>query len=239
MNELLALAVEAHGGLSRWDGFSSFRLEASFNGAIWVRKSRPGLLEDVVLEVDTYEQRMAITPFPAIGQSAIWTPDRQAIETADGRPISERRDPAVSFVGLLPESPWDHFQVAYFAGLTSWSSLVAPFVLARPGFVIEEIEPGAGEEQLWRRLLVTYPETIAAHSRRQTYSFDDAGLIRRVDYEVDILGGGSAALYLSDHRDFDGIAVATRHRVYARHADARPVWDTVWVAIDVADVSFT
>jgi hypothetical protein len=41
-----------------------------------------------------------------------------------------------------------------------------------------------------RRLLVTYPDVIVAHTRQQTYYFDDAGLLRRLDYAVDILGGG-------------------------------------------------
>jgi hypothetical protein len=45
------------------------------------------------------------------------------------------------------------------------------------------------------RLLVTYPDVIVAHTRQQTYYFDDAGLLRRLDYAVDILGGGPAVHY--------------------------------------------
>jgi hypothetical protein len=39
---------------------------------------------------------------------------------------------------------------------------------------------------------------------RQTYYFDDAGLLRRLDYAVDILGGGPAVHYPSQYREFDG-----------------------------------
>jgi len=44
--------------------------------------------------------------------------------------------------------------------------------------------------QTWRTLLVIYPDTLVAHHRRQTCYFDDAGLLWRLDYSVDILGGG-------------------------------------------------
>jgi hypothetical protein len=44
MSDLLALAVEAHGGSRRWEQISWFRAEASITGAIWALKGKPGLL---------------------------------------------------------------------------------------------------------------------------------------------------------------------------------------------------
>jgi hypothetical protein len=237
--ELLALAIEAHGGLRRWEQISSFRAAASITGAIWMLKGRPGLLEDVVLEGDARRQRLRISPFPAAGQSVLWTPDHEVIEAADGRVVGERRDPAASFRDLTRESPWDHFQLAYFAGEANWNFFVAPFVFARPDFAVEEIEPWQEDGLTWRRLLVTCPETVVAHTRQQTYYFDDGGLLRRLDYSVDILGGGPAVHYPSDYRTFDGIAVPTQRRVYVRNADGTVVRDPVSVAVDVTDVAFT
>jgi hypothetical protein len=60
---------------------------------------------------------------------------------------------------------------------------------------------------------------IVAHTRQQTCYFDDAGLLRRLRYAVDILGGGPALDYPSDYREFDGIMVPTR-RVYVRSPTA-------------------
>jgi hypothetical protein len=77
-----------------------------------------------------------------------------------------------------------------------------------------------------------------AHTRRQTYYFDSAGLLRRLDYAVDILGGGAAVHYPSAYREFGGIMVPTRRRVYVRRADGSPVLDRVSVAIDFTDVAF-
>jgi hypothetical protein len=68
-------------------------------------------------------------------------------------------------------------------------------------------EPWHEDGQTWRTLLVTYPDTIVAHHRQQTCYFDDAGLLRRLDYSVDILGGGPAVHYPSAYRELDGIMV--------------------------------
>lgn len=35
MNELLALAIDAHGGLARWNTFKKLVAEVSLGGAIW------------------------------------------------------------------------------------------------------------------------------------------------------------------------------------------------------------
>jgi hypothetical protein len=52
-------------------------------------------------------------------------------------------------------------------------------LLPRSDFSPQETALGAEDGQVWRRLLVTYPHTIVARARQQTYYFDDAGLLRR------------------------------------------------------------
>jgi hypothetical protein len=237
-SELLALAVNAHGGNRRWERISRFRAAASITGAMWALKGQPGVLGDVVLEGETRDQRLKITPFPWPGRYATWEPYRQTVETSDGMLVAQRRDPAASFVGLTRESRWDDFQVAYFASEANWNYFVSPFLFARLDFVVEEAEPWQEDGEVWRRLLVTYPDAIVAHCRQQTYYFDDAGLLRRLDYAVDILGGGPAVHYPSDYSEFDGIMVPTRRRVYVRNPDGSPQRDSVSVAIDVTDVTF-
>jgi hypothetical protein len=116
---------------------------------------------------------------------------------------------------------------------------VAPFLFARDDFVTEEIEPRREDGQSWRALQVTYPDTVAALTRQQTYYFDDAGLLRRLDYRVDLLGGEPEAHYPSEYREFDGILFPTRRRVYVRNPDGSLVLNPVSVAIDVTDATFS
>jgi hypothetical protein len=195
MNELLALAVEAHGGMGRWDAISRFRAQASITGALWAEKGKPGVLHDVVLEGETRDQRLKIRPFPWPGRYATWEPYRQTIATDDGMLVAERRLPTAG---------------------ERWHE----------------------DGQIWRRLLVTYPDTVAAHCRQQTYYFDDDGLLRRLDYTVDILDGDRAVDYPSAYCMFDGIMVPTRRRIYVRNRDGSAPCHCASVAIDLADVSF-
>jgi hypothetical protein len=239
MSELVDLAVEAHGGPRRWAEISRFRLAMSIRGAIWAMKGKPGLLDDVTVEGQTRQQALKITPFPHPGQYATWAPDRETIEADDGTLLDERADPAASFAGHTRQTPWDDFHVVYFASEANWNYAVAPFIFSRPDFATEEIEPWREDGQVWRTLLVTYPEDVVAHCRRQTYYFDDAGLLRRIDYAVDILGGGPAVHYPSDYREFDGIMVPTRRRVYVRNQDGSPARESTSIAIDVTDATFT
>jgi len=49
MNDLLQVAVDAHGGLSRWNQLK--RVKASLSrGAIWQLKGKPDALADVSIE---------------------------------------------------------------------------------------------------------------------------------------------------------------------------------------------
>jgi hypothetical protein len=239
MSDLVELAVEAHGGAQRWEQLSRFRAAGSITGAIWSLKGKAGLMDDVVLEGETRDQRLQITPFPRPGEHVIWEPHREAIENADGVLIEERLKPDTAFAGQTRTSPWDNLQVAYFASEANWNYFVAPFIFMRSDFVTEEIDPWNEGGQTWRSLLVTYPESVVAHTRQQTYYFDDAGLLRRLDYSVDILGGGPAVHYPSEYREFDGIMVPTRRRVYVRNPDGSPALDSVSIAIDISDVSFS
>ena len=80
---------------------------------------------------------------------------------------------------------------------------------------------------------------VSNWSRAGAYYFDDAGLLRRLDYSVDIPGSGPAVHYPSEYREFDGIMVPTRRRVYVRNPDGFPVLDSVSVAVDVTDLTFS
>ena len=238
-DNLLGLALRSHGGLERWAQFSRFTASASITGDIWRMTGVAGLRDDVVLEGEIRDQRMIITPYPKSGQYSTWEPLRQTIETARGVVLHERLHPAASFIGQVRQTPWDDFHAAYFASEANWNYFVAPFIFARGDFLAEEIGPWREHGEEWRRLLVTYPEGIVAHCRQQTYYFDDGGLLRRLDYSVDILGGGPAVHYPSEYREFDGIMVPTRRMVYVRNPDGSPQLDSVSIAIEVGDVSFS
>jgi hypothetical protein len=235
MNELLSTAIKAHGGMDRWSTVTSVEITASITGAIWHVKGKPDVLKSVVMTADTRSERLT-TVFPGQDKRSVFEPDRVVIERADGTLVQARDDPEASFAGQELDTPWDDIHVAYFSGEALWTYLNTPFLYARDDFAAEEIAPVEADGETWRRLKVTFPDTVKSHTRDQIFCFGTDGLLRRHDYTVDILGGGTGLNYATNYQDIDGIIFPMTRRVYAYTGDYQLVPEPVLVAIDIADV---
>lgn len=236
MTELLSLAVEAHGGLDRWRQIRSIRVAASITGAIWFVKGQGDMLKEVVLTAETGTERLVVD-FPGQDKRAIFEPGRIVIQRLDGTLIAERSDPEKSFAGQQRETPWDEIHVIYFVGEALWTYLNTPFLYTQAGFEAKEIAPIEVDDEVWRRLQVTFPDRIKTHTRTQISCFGPDGLLRRHDYTVDILGGATGLNYGSDYRDVSGIVFPTKRRIYAYEGDYQPVWDPLLVHIDMGEIT--
>jgi hypothetical protein len=62
MKDLLSVAVEAYGGLSRWNQLKTVRASLSITGAIWQVKGKPDVLKDVSIEAQLHEERLTMRP---------------------------------------------------------------------------------------------------------------------------------------------------------------------------------
>ena len=237
MNDLLETAVNAHGGLGRWNALTQVRVEAAITGAIWYVKGKPDVLRDVVMTADTKAERL-VTEFPGQDKRSIFRPDCVVMERADGTLIEARDDPEKSFEWQQRETPWDDIHVAYFQGEALWTYLNTPFLYTQVGFQTEEIAPIRADGETWRRLKVTFPDWVKSHTREQFSCFGPDGLLRRHDYTVDILGGATGLNYASEYRDVQGIIVPTRRRIYAYEDDYVKVPEPVLVAIDMGEITF-
>ena len=236
--DLLPIATAAHGGLERWNAITTVRCNASITGAVWHLKGRPDVLADVVITADTRSERLTMD-FPGQDKRTIFTPGRIVVETEAGELIAARDDPERHFDGQSAQTPWDDIDVAYFSGEAVWTYLTTPFLFTYPGFSAEEAEPWGEAGESWRRLQVTFPDSIASHTRQQHFFFGPDGLLRRHDYTVDILGGTAGANYALNPRTFDGIVVPTKRVIYGYQGDHQVIADPVLVAVDLADVAFS
>ena len=147
--------------------------------------------------------------------------------------IEELLQPRSSFQGHTFETPWSDLQLAYFVGCAMWTYLNTPFLLVRPGIESEEIEPWQEAGETWRRLKVHFPADIATHSKEQTLYFDQQGLLKRHDYDVEISGSTPAAHYVSDLKEFSGIVFPTKHRIFALQPDGHAASEPLVVSIDM------
>lgn len=236
MNELLKLAVTAHGGLERWNKVRAIKVVASITGGIWYVKGKGAFLKSVVLTAETQKERLTVD-FPGQDKRAIFEPGRIVIEKVDGTLIEARDNPIKSFEGQQRDTPWDDFHVIYFVGEALWTYLNTPFLYTHEGFSSEEIPSIQVEGETWRRLKVTFPDNVKSHTREQISCFGPDGLLRRHDYTVDILGGATGLNYASEYRNVDGIVVPTKRRVYAYEGDYQLVKEPLLVAIDMGEIT--
>jgi hypothetical protein len=238
MNELLEVAVRAHGGLDRWSQWKSLKSNISITGALWQVKSRPDVLKEIRMEVGLRRQQLT-TYRAGEDRRFVWTPNSVVIETADGRVLNHFDDPRAAFTGQVLETPWEDVHVTYFSSEAMWTYLTIPFLYTYPGFVVEELALWHEDGEEWRPLKATFPESFPSHTREQISYFGKDGLLRRHEYTVDILGGAQGVNYAYDYRDFDGIMMPTKRRVFAYDAAKRKIPGLPLVAIDIKDVAFS
>ena len=123
MEDLLSLAVAAHGGLARWRSFQMIEARMAVSGAIFAAKRNPGLQDDVTYAVHTGEERVSIDRFSAPDRRLRFVPDHLTLETASGAIVETRDDPRSAFAGQTETSPWDRLYVGYFTCCRGFLSL--------------------------------------------------------------------------------------------------------------------
>lgn len=238
-NELLDLAIAAHGGRERWRAASRISATLSAGGLLWSSRGQAGAVDDITVTIETGSQRTSIDRLVAADRRAVCTPERVAFETAGGAVLAERRDPRASF-RAGSETPWDPLHLAYFVACAMWTYLTVPFLLDEPDVAVEEVGRGEEDGQLRRRLRATFPSRIATHGREQVFHFGPDGLLRRHDYTPELLVGNpghlAVAHYTDAHRRFGGISVPTRRRAVGLRSDGTTEPDPALVTIEVRDV---
>jgi hypothetical protein len=239
MNTLLALVIEAHGGIDRWGDFEKVEATIVSQGALWRMK---GLQQDAdprCMSVWLHEQRASVAPFGDPDWHTAFTADRIAIERRDGTVVQERLAPRSSFDGHQLETPWDPLHRAYFNGYALWNYLTMPFLLAAHGITVQEIEPWQEGAETWRVLRASFPPDLATHSTCQDFFFGDDLLLRRHDYNVDVAGGFAAAQLVHDYVEANGIRLPSRRRAYLRSAARHPLRESLMVSVDISRVHFS
>ncbi len=239
MNELLSDIVRAHGGFSRWRALDHVEATIVTGGKLWALK---GLVQDPNprrMRVHLHHQEASLKPFGEPDWHTQFTPDHIAIVRSNGSIVAERRDPRASFAGHEMTTGWDALQRAYFNGYALWLYLTTPFVLAKEGVRVYEIEPWTERDETWSVLRAEFPDSIATHSKVQDFYFGDDLLLRRHDYAVDVAGGFAAAQLVQDYISADGIRMPSKRRAYLRQPDHRPDLEALMVSIDVSDARFS
>lgn len=239
MENLLDLAIEAHGGMERWKKVKSINAEMSITGAIWYVKSRPDVLKSVFIEAETQKERLVML-FSGEDKKTIFEPELISIRLGADDEYQHWNSPKKSFAGHALDTPWQDVHVAYFSGEAVWTYLTSPFLYTYPGFLTKEIEPWEENGEVWRRLKIIFPDNIASHTKEQVSYFGPDGLLRRHDYTVDILGGATGANYASGYQNINGIMIASDRKIFAYQGnDHDVIKDPLLVSIEMSSISFS
>lgn len=238
MSDLLALAVDAHGGLERWNELTSVTGRFVIGGAIWGFKGVPGALADITVDLDLHAERVTIDPVGGTGTHTFFADGRLELRSESGEVVRTVDDPKDEMARLAYDAPWDAMAAAYFASEAWWTYLTAPFLFTYPGFRTEEVEPFVEDGVSYRTLKVGFPSDVDSHTGEQFFHFDDAGLLFRHTYTVDVLDGATGANYPSEYRTFDGIVVPTVRRIYGYDENLAKVAEPVLVSIDISGLQF-
>jgi hypothetical protein len=232
---LLAEVLAAHGGLEQWHQFTKVSAQVVSGGFLWAMKGMP--LDDSprTMSSEFRRQWTRTEPFGNPDWHMIYEPHHLVIETQAGELIAEQYEPRATFAGHGWETPWTPLQLAYFNGYAMWTYYNLPFILAEPGFQLTEIAPLIQDGQNLRGLRVRFPKSIHTHSPEQSLYFDDSGLLRRQDYQVDVAGKTPAAHLISDYVDVQGLKFPTKRRVHPINEDGTLQLDRTIVAVDLSD----
>ena len=233
---LLDDAIEASGGLARWNAFQQFTLQLSIDGALFSRMGQAGRFKEVVAEGSTRTQSVRLSGFADPGVAGLYQPDCVTIESAEGNVLRTWRDPLEAFRDHTRQTAWDELYLVFFCGFSVWNYLTTPFVLTHPDVVTEELSPWHEHGQEWRRLRASFPPDIVTHSREQTFYFDATGLQRRTDHD---LLGVQVAHYSWAHQPFSGIVLPTLRRTLQLNLDGSAITRPSLIDVEIFDATFT
>ena len=213
---LLERAIERHGGWPAWRRLGG--LSATLRSLTGLVPERRGLGDTfpAPTRVEVWPRRglCLMHDFPALGRRGVFSGGQ--VQLLDGDIILEARaDGRASFAGARKRRRWTPLDALYFFGCALTHDHSLPFSLAgaRPLGVRRARSAG----RALTGVAVELPPTLHTHSRRQTFFFDDEGLLRRHDYVADIVGWWARAAHRwEDLVEVSGVLVARRRHVVAR-----------------------
>jgi hypothetical protein len=242
MDKLLTAVLDAHGGLKNWAHVTKITAQMSLGGPFWGARGWPDVYSDQTVTIDPHREHITFAPFTGPDRMSLLelNPERVAITNLEGALVEQRINPRKSFPTDFDgaSTPWDAVQVAYFTSAAVWNYLTGPFAFTYPGVEAAEIAPWSEDERnIWRRLAVKFPESIANHNADQVFYYDEKFMLRRMDYSPDVTGSPPVAHYTYDPKRFEGFVFPTRRRVLLHDANGVADQGFVPITIDVTDVT--
>ena len=232
---LLDDAIDASGGLARWNSLSRFTLHLSVGGSLFSDAGHASEFKDVTAEGSTRTQSVRFTGITGGEQSGAFQPDAITIESLDGQVLRTWRNPSLAFPTNGTHALADELHLVFFCGVQIWNYLTTPFLLARHDVVVEELPPWQESRETWRCLRAQFPSRLINLASEQVFYFDENALQRRTDHD---LLGARVAHYSWAHESFGGIVMPTLRRTLTLRPDAVVIAKPVLIDVEIFDAVF-
>lgn len=213
---LLEAAVRRHGGWEAWRSVGTLEVRPKvLSGLVpWMKGHGRTFRLPARAEIDPHEARATFFDYPSPGGRGTFLAGR--VDLVDERGASNSAAEArLRFRGLGKLRRWTPADALYFFGyaLTHYHSL--PFTLGQGKPLALRRARFAGR---WLAgVEVELPPALVTHSRRQTFYFEEDGLLRRHDYVADIIGSWARGAHLwRGFATVAGLEVATERHVVVR-----------------------
>jgi hypothetical protein len=138
---LLDDAIEASGGMARWNKLERFTLHLSIDGALLSRVGQASRFKEMVAEGSTRNQSVRFTGFADPGKCGLYQPNYVTIESPQGNTLRIWQNPHQAFRDQAKTTPWDELYLVFFCGFSVWNYLTTPFLLEHPDVEVEELAP--------------------------------------------------------------------------------------------------
>ena len=214
---LLETAIRRHGGWAAWTACRSISVRPTTLTGLVPALKGVGRTFPLPGRVDLrpHDFVAVFSDYPIPGRRGVFNRGEVALLGDDGAVVASNADPRASFRGLSRYRRWSPADALYFFGyaLTHYHGL--PFTLGegrplRQRRVRYEGRALAGVE-------VELPAGLHTHCRRQTFYFEEDGLLRRHDYVAEIVGRWArGAHFWKDFVTVHGLEIARQRHVLAR-----------------------
>jgi hypothetical protein len=202
--ELVERACARHGGWKRFESVTEISARVAFiGGALPIMKGRGhSYTTPNVVRVEPHSQVTIFVDWPDAGRMGRFERGDLSVTSASGAPQLSRAHRA-----RMPLLRWRPLDALYFFGYALANYWALPFLLATTRFV-----RASGSA-----VTVDFPEGFDTHSPRQSFHFDETGLLVRHDYTAHVVGWWAAGSHFSsDYVDADGLLLARNRDVRAR-----------------------
>jgi hypothetical protein len=214
---LLERAVRRHGGWDAWRALRTVIVQPkSLSGMLpWLKGYGRTFALPPRAEIDPHAGKALFHDYPARGASGVFERGSITLTDASGAVTASIADARGTFRGWRKLRRWSPSDALYFFGyaLTHYHGL--PFTLSRGKAL--GIRRVRYEGRVLMGIEVELPADLHTHSRRQTFYFEEDGLLRRHDYVADIAGAWArGAHFWTDFAPVTGLEMARVRHVVAR-----------------------